>query len=137
MDAATLLRDAAAEWTEDLTKRGRALKVIVEDDLPAPVVAEPAIREIVRVLVSNAAEHGAGTVTVAARSSAPGAVVIQVSDEGLASLDARRVFDRRSHGDHGVGLALARSLAEAEGARLVLERSGPAPMFAIVIPTAA
>jgi signal transduction histidine kinase len=134
LDATTLLSDTADEWTGTLAARGRALQVVVEDDLPAPVVAEPALREILRVLVSNAAEHGAGTVTVAARSSVPGAVVIQVSDEGLGSLDPRRVFDRRSTGDHGVGLALARSLAEAEGARLVLERSGPAPTFAIVIP---
>jgi signal transduction histidine kinase len=135
LDAATVLRDAAAEWTEPLAEHGRSLDVVIEADLPAPVVAEPAIREILRVLMANAAAHGAGIVTMAARSSVPGAVVIQVSDEGTGALDPRRVFERRRGGGHGVGLALARTLAEAEGARLILERTGPAPMFAIVIPT--
>ena len=60
--------------------------------------------------------------------------MIEVSDNGAVRLDPRRIFERRSGGSHGVGLALARSLAEAEGARLVLERSGPRPTFAIVIP---
>jgi signal transduction histidine kinase len=50
-------------------------------------------------------------------------------------LDPRRIFDRRTGSGHGVGLALGRALAEAEGARLVLEHAGPGPVFALVIPT--
>lgn len=135
LDAAALLHEAAEEWHEVLHQSGRELKIVAEDGLSTPLVAEPAIREILHVLVSNAAHHGAGAVTLTARSSIPGAVVIQVTDDGTRTLDPRQVFERRISGNHGVGLALARSLAEAEGARLVLERSGPRPMFAIVIPT--
>jgi signal transduction histidine kinase len=136
LDVAKLFAAAETQWRESLAKRGRALTVVIEADLPSPVVAEPAIREILEVLVANAAHHGAGEITIAARSSIPGAVVVQVGDEGRSTLDPQRIFERRSSGSHGVGLALARSLAEAEGARLVLERAGPGPMFAIVIPTA-
>lgn len=134
LDAGALLHEAEEHWRGLLAARGRRLRVVLDDDLPEPVVAEPAIRQIVDVLISNAERHGAGVVTVAARASAPGALVVQVSDEGTATLDRQVVFERRTDGSHGVGLALARSLAEAEQARLVLERPGPAPMFSLVIP---
>jgi signal transduction histidine kinase len=136
LDVAGLLREAEDHWHGPLAARGRPLRVVVEDDLPSVVVAEPAIRQILEVLISNAERHGAGVVTVSARSSVPGAIVIQVGDEGASSLDARRIFERRTDGGHGVGLALARALADAEGARLVLERPGPQPIFALVIPAA-
>jgi signal transduction histidine kinase len=111
------------------------LEVVIEDDLPAPAVAEPAVRQILDVLLSNAQRHGTGTVTLAVRSSLPGAVVLQVGDVGDVVLDPRRIFERHTGSDHGVGLALGRALAEAEGARLVLEHAGPNPVFALVIPT--
>jgi signal transduction histidine kinase len=135
LNAASLLDHAGNEWRDRLAGSGRELKIVTDDDLDSPVVAEPAIREIMHVLIANAERHGAGTVTIAARSNVPGALVLQVSDEGQTTLDPRRIFERRTSGKHGVGLALARSLAEAEDARLVLERPGPSPMFAIVIPS--
>lgn len=136
LDVTRLLREVEDHWHGPLAARGRPLRVIVEEDLPSVVVAEPAIRQILDVLVSNSERHGAGVVTVEARSSVPGAIVIQVGDEGASSLDARRIFERRTGGTHGVGLALARALADGEGARLVLERPGPGPIFALVIPAA-
>jgi signal transduction histidine kinase len=134
-DAAKLLGDVEAQWRHQLAEARRSLEIVIEADLPTPLVAEPALREILQVLVSNAERHGAGTVTVAARSRSSGALVLEVNDEGDGMLDPRHIFERRSVGNHGVGLALARSLAEAEGARLVLKHAGPAPVFAVVIPT--
>jgi signal transduction histidine kinase len=87
------------------------------------------------VLLANAWRHGDAAVTITARASIPGAVVVRVGDEGAGTLDGRAVFDRRTDGTHGVGLALARALAEAEGGRLVLERPGPQPVFALVLST--
>jgi signal transduction histidine kinase len=135
LDAGTLLTETEGHWRGLLAGHDRSLRIVVEKDLPSPVVAEPAIRQILDVLVSNAERHGRGAVTISARSSAPGAVVIQVTDEGRSTLDAQHIFDRRTDGSHGVGLALARTLAEAEGARLILERAGPEPVFSLVIPT--
>jgi signal transduction histidine kinase len=51
--------------------------------------------------------------------------------------DPERVLARRAGNadGHGIGLALARSLAEPEGARLVLQRPVPAPVFVLLLPT--
>ena len=65
--------------------------------------------------------HGSGTVTVPARSGGTGVSVV-VDDEGvLPDGDPEAMFRRRSPAARGtgIGLALARSLAEADGARLL------------------
>jgi signal transduction histidine kinase len=89
------------------------------------------------VLVDNALRHGGGIVTVRARAAGEGAA-IEVSDEGAGfSGDPERFFARRgsSAEGYGIGLALARSLAAAEGGRLTLDRPSP-PLFTLRLPPA-
>jgi signal transduction histidine kinase len=90
--------------------------------------------QIVDILVSNAVEHGAGTVTVTVAEEGESLAVV-VADEGSIDRDAAGLFTRRDPGasGHGVGLSLARSLAEAEGGRLVLSSLRPAT-FRLVLP---
>jgi signal transduction histidine kinase len=80
--------------------------------------------------------HGRGTVTVTVRD-ATDALAIDVSDEGSGVVRHEGLFQRRSRsgGGHGIGLPLARSLAEAEGGRLLLTRPSP-PTFTLLLPTA-
>lgn len=130
---AELLADLGDEWHGRFAAVGRPLRVEVDGDAAAPLVSASAVRQILGVVLSNAFEHGTGSVMLRARH-APGATVIEVSDEGLGAADISAPFERRSGEGHGIGLALARTLAEAEGGRLVLERPGPGPVFSLVLP---
>jgi len=133
LDVARLLRDTEDAWHGRFAAAGRPLRVESDPAGGAPPVAEPAVRQVLEVLLSNALQHGAGVVTLCARSVA-GAVVIDVGDEGRERLDPSRIFDRRVGRSNGIGLALARTLAEAEGGRLILDRPGPEPTFSLVLP---
>jgi signal transduction histidine kinase len=88
------------------------------------------------VLLDNAATHGAGTVVLTVRD-AGAALAVEVADEGPGPADVDGLFRRRTNGmnGHGIGLSLARGLAEAEGGRLGLSRARP-PVFTLLLPAA-
>ena len=134
LDLNRLLRETEDAWHGRLAAVGRPLRVEVERDIEAPPISEPAVRQILEVLLTNAFDHGAGVVNLRVRRG-PGAVVIDVADEGDAPFDGATIFERRVGRSNGIGLALARTLAEAEGGRLVLDRPGPHPVFSLIIPT--
>jgi signal transduction histidine kinase len=93
------------------------------------------VAEILDVLVGNAQRHGRGNVTITVRALDP-YVAIEVADEGHGfDGDPEAAFARRSSaGDrHGIGLSLARSLAHAEGGRLVVARRGPGPVVSLTL----
>ena len=95
------------------------------------------MRQILAVLVGDAINQGAGTVTVAVRD-AGAALASNVADEGPRIGRAPAVVFARRAPDavgHGIGLALARRLAEAEGGRLRLSRPAP-PTFTLPLPAA-
>ncbi|MFC5748499.1 HAMP domain-containing sensor histidine kinase [Actinomadura rugatobispora] len=137
LDVAGLLADLEAQWHGRLAAEGRPLTVEAEEPLPEVAAAASAVQHILEVLVDNATRHGRGRITVLA-SDIGGALAIDVTDEGTGPLDAESVFERRSAGGegHGIGLALARSLAEAEGGRLVLRGSAPTT-FTLLLPGSA
>jgi signal transduction histidine kinase len=133
LDIEKLIDDLDSAWHARLAASERSLRFEPEPDLVGPLVSASAVRQILDVVLANAYQHGAGSVTVRVRQ-APGAVVIDVEDEGPGVADIRVPFERRSGEGHGIGLALAQALAEAEGSRLVLERPGPGPVFSLFIP---
>jgi len=138
LDVGLLLQKLERRWRRPLAALGRRLEVVVDDDeLPHPEVSEVAISQVLDVLIDNAAHHGAGVVTVEATGVVSG-VSLSVTDEGAGIEDPARIFERRGTDarGHGIGLALARSVVEAEGGRLMLERSAPRPQFVIVLPAA-
>lgn len=138
LDVPELLSDLRSRWSATLAGVDRPLAVTAHDPLPELHVKSSAVRQILDVLIDNAVTHGAGRITVEA-SDIGGGLAIDVSDEGPGVTDdAEDIFARRhsaSADGHGIGLALARSLAEAEGGRLVLRRPSP-PIFTLLLPAA-
>jgi signal transduction histidine kinase len=141
-----LLADVERKWRTTLSRSGRALRVSVDDAAPPARASQTAVLHVLDTLLDNAATHGAGTVDVRARSI-HGALTIEVGDEGNGIAgDPELVFRRRhrtngaddgSDADRGsgIGLALARRLAEAEGGRLVVSVARPHPRFSLFLPT--
>jgi signal transduction histidine kinase len=138
LDLPVLLDEIEAGWHDRLAAQDRALHVAVDPLAPVSLASTAAVRQVLTVLLDNAATHGSGTVSVAVRNAAD-ALAIDVSDEGIGiTAPEPELFTRRSRlaDGHGIGLALARSLAEAEGGRLRLTRPAP-PTFTLLVPAQA
>jgi len=124
------------EWDPAFRRRNRKLEVTGEKNLTAHVTPGT-LSQLIATLLDNALVHGAGTVGIRT-SLTPKSVVIEVRDSGRgvrAELEPR-IFERNvsgKRGGTGLGLALARSIAEAEGGQVVLVRPRPA-VFAIFLP---
>jgi signal transduction histidine kinase len=91
-----------------------------------------AVGHILEILVDNAFRHGLGTVTVTV-DRVDGFGRIDVADEGSSPDDRDAFAERTADTGHGIGLRLARSLAEAIGGRLELVPR-PTTTFRLSIP---
>jgi signal transduction histidine kinase len=132
--AVEVLTRAEQRWHGPLAREGRRLVVNVDPEIRDWHVPASLLTQIVDVLADNAARHGRGTVTLTARETA-GVLAVDVADEGTLRLDPAGVFVRgTSSGDgHGIGLALARTIAEAGGGRLAITRRTPTT-FTLYLP---
>jgi signal transduction histidine kinase len=131
-----LLTEIEQRWRGPLAKCGRRLTLSVSGEAVPVRARGPVIREILDVLLDNAASHGRGAVGIALRTVDEHWAEIAVSDHGPGfEAGERTAFRRRSEaaGGHGIGLALARSLAHAEGGRLTITDTGPAPRIALML----
>jgi signal transduction histidine kinase len=144
LDIDGLFRDLDERWRRAYDAVGRVLHIgsVTVDSTPTVVASRSAIGHILDVLVDNALRHGKGTTTVSWERVA-GGVAIRVADGGaLGDVDSERLFARRGRdvsagvaggGRRGIGLSLARRLAQAEGGDLVC--SSPAPTtFSVLLP---
>lgn len=137
----SLLARLDQDWGGLLAEQGRTLRVSVSAEVAGRLVVAPVLRQIVAVLVDNALRHGRGAVTVAVRDLGA-AIGVDVSDEGpgvdgadpLVRPGADPLVRRAGDAAHGIGLPLARRLAEAESGRLWLAVPAP-PTFTLVLPT--
>lgn len=120
---------------EEISARA-GVTVEVQDGLPEVCASLSAVRQILNVLVDNAIAHGEPPITVSA-VDVGGGLAIEVGDMGPGIPEGADIFRARSGGPsdgHGIGLGLARSLAEAEGGRLVVRHTSP-PVFSLLLPS--
>lgn len=86
------------------------------------------------VLVDNALKHGVGTIVVTAAVDGSGAT-IDVGDQGPRPHQRDLFAEDGSDSSHGIGLRLARALAESSHGRLVL-LDRPTTTFRLTLPRA-
>jgi signal transduction histidine kinase len=135
VDLAHLVRQHAGGWRDLCSVSGRQLVV----DLPATclAVASPGgAAQVLQTLIENGVHHGSGPIHIEVVGDGH-VVAVNVSDEGrgVAAGDEHVIFDRHvsTNNGTGVGLALARTLAVADGGRLDLVRLSP-PTFRLLYP---
>jgi signal transduction histidine kinase len=134
-DLARLVDDAEARWRDALAADARPLRSRSSARRPTARASRRVVDEILDVLLDNAHVHGAGAVTLTVREL-DGWLALDVADQGAGFADDPELaLSRRPGADgHGIGLALARELAHAEGGRLVVTSAGPAPVLTLLLP---
>lgn len=132
-----LVEDVAERFAPSARAKGLRLYCAAEPDVPALLYGDARrIRQVLAILVDNAVKftpQGHVSIRVASADGGGGAdrsrLVFEVADSGigLAEEDQQRVFDAfwqadasdaRSYGGTGLGLALARRLAELLGGEI-------------------
>jgi signal transduction histidine kinase len=129
-----LLNNSRQSWHGGLAHDGRRVNCTVAPAVASLTVPLNACQQILDVLVDNARTHGHGTVLIEARD-ALGAIAIEVSDEGRINGTATDLFHRGVTGrsGSGIGLGLARDLAESRGGRLTITSTNPT-VFTLLLP---
>ncbi|WP_055557618.1 ATP-binding protein [Streptomyces sp. NBRC 110028] len=133
-DLDEVVKQQIEEWRPASRSEGRAIVRSGKKGLRA-VGTPGAVAQVLATLIENSLMHGDGTVALRTRVTGNQAVV-EVTDEGPGvppDLGAR-VFERTVSGRNstGLGLAVARDLAEADGGRLELLQPYP-PVFALFL----
>jgi signal transduction histidine kinase len=131
-----LLRSAAAAAAPAYDAKGVSLRVEVDGPPPQMDLDPDRGQELLAILLDNALRHTqpGGQVILSAEAAGPD-VLLTVADtgEGLDPAELERIFERfyradpsrsRDRGGSGIGLTIARAIAEAHGGRLWAESEG-------------
>ncbi|MCY0927187.1 ATP-binding protein [Streptomyces sp. H27-H1] len=133
-DLDEVVKQQLEEWRPAYRSAGRA--VVRSGKTGIRAVGTPgAVSQVLATLVENSLMHGGGTVALRTRVIGNQAV-LEVTDEGPGVPPdlGNRIFERAISGRNstGIGLAVARDLAEADGGRLELLQIRP-PVFALFL----
>lgn len=133
-DLDEIVKQQVEEWRPAYRSAGRAIVHSGKQGVRA-VGTPGAVAQVLATLVENALMHGGGTVALRTRVAGNQAV-LEVTDEGPGVPPdlGNRIFERAISGRNstGIGLAVARDLAEADGGRLELLQAQP-PVFALFL----
>ncbi|MFE0103216.1 ATP-binding protein [Streptomyces sp. NPDC059009] len=133
-DLDEVIKQQLEEWRPAYRSAGRAIVSSGKRHLRA-VGTPGAVAQVLAALIENSLMHGGGTVALRTRVTGNQAVV-EVTDggPGVPPELGSRIFERTISGRNstGIGLAVARDLAEADGGRLEMLQTKP-PVFALFL----
>lgn len=147
IDAAPLLRDAVEQAAAMAAAKDIRVRLELEAEALPVQGDEARLRRLLLILVDNALKYtpSGGAVTIAGRADATD-VRLSVADTGpgIAAEDLPLVFERfwradkvrtREAGGTGLGLTIARQIAEAHGSRLSVDSEvGRGSVFSVRLP---
>ncbi len=126
-----LVRSVGEDFREQAEAAGFAYRIDVGDDLPEMRVDADALRQMLFNLLSNAVQYAEDERDITLRTVLGSReLALQVEDHGIGiePRERERIFrdfyradDARVHGGVGLGLTIARRIAEAHGGRLVVD----------------
>ena len=134
LDISALIKDAASQFAEPAEAAGLSIDADIEPGLRLRGVQEY-VSELAGILLDNAVKYSApGSVITLRLSREGGKAVLRVRNRCAQPVEApERLFDRfyrgdaartQSSGGIGLGLAIARSLAESMGGTLTAAMTG-------------
>ncbi|MGP3772562.1 ATP-binding protein [Streptomyces sp. SDT5-1] len=133
-DLDEVIKQQLEEWRPAYRSAGRAIVSSGKRHLTA-VGTPGAVAQVLAALIENSLMHGGGTVALRTRVTGSQAIV-EVTDEGpgVPPELGSRIFERTISGRNstGIGLAVARDLAEADGGRLEMLQGSP-PVFGLFL----
>jgi len=133
-----VLKAVVADVVRGALNTADAVEIDIADDLAA--VVDPLVLErVVSNLVANAARYGSPPIRIEAQQRDRHLrVAVEDAGPGIPKDLEGRVFDRFSRGGgetgHGLGLAIARTYAQAHGGDLVYDPRGRGARFELLIP---
>jgi signal transduction histidine kinase len=141
VDLAELTRSVAGEFHPRLHEHETELLLDVPEEGPSAFCDRERVAQIMRILLDNALRHTpAGTDVTVSASRDNGAAELTVADSGpgLPAGARGKVFERFFTGDAargaGLGLAIARELAERMDGRLMLSADRDVTAFTLELP---
>ena len=142
VDLAELARSVAQEFTPALADHDTELKFTLPNEGPEAVCDPERVAQIVRILLDNALRHtppGTHITVEAERSNGGAGLTVLDTGPGLPDGTRAKVFERFYTGDAargaGLGLAIARELAERMDGRLQVSSSNGATAFTLELPS--
>jgi two-component system, OmpR family, sensor kinase len=142
VDLAELTRSVAGEFHPRLAEHDTDLMLDVPEEGPSALCDRERVAQIMRILLDNALRHtpeGTDVTVSATRYNGAAELTVADSGPGLPAGARAKVFERFFTGDAargaGLGLAIARELAERMDGRLVLSGERDVTAFTLELPT--